>query len=104
MGDTPRDSFELYVDPTTHRLHACRYVMTYASLMPPGTNHAPEHVVVFEDLRTVDGLVVPFKYTNYAADHTPFMTCEVTDWSFTTPFDATTVVRPEGAVVDTTRP
>jgi len=104
VGDTPDDTFELYIHPETHLLKACRYVMTYRAVLPPGAEKAPAHVVVFDQHATVNGLVVPTRFTVYGMDHSVLTTCSVTDWSFDQPFDATLVAMPAGAVMDTTTP
>jgi hypothetical protein len=104
VGDTPEDSFELYVHPETHRLKACRYVMTYRAVLPPGAEKAPAHVVVFDEHDTVGGLVVPTRLTLYGTDRSVIATCSITDWSFDQPFDASKVAMPSGAVMDTTTP
>lgn len=103
-GDTPDDSFELYIHPATHRLMACKYVMTYRALLPPGVERAPEHMLVFEEHATVNGLVVPTRYTIHNMDRSVLARCAIGDWAFDRPFDAAMVAMPEGAVVDTTRP
>lgn len=103
-GDTPDDSFELYIHPVTHRLAACRYVMTYRAVLPPGVERAPDHMLVFEEHATVNGLVVPVRYTIHGMDRSVLAACTISDWAFDRPFDAAMVAMPAGAVVDTTRP
>lgn len=102
-GDTPEDYYVLFIDPVTHRLKGCEYVVTYKALLPPGMKHTPPHVLVFGDHATVDGLVVPTRYTIYEGDAVYF-SCSVDQWSFSVPFDESRMVMPEGAVVDTTQP
>jgi hypothetical protein len=102
-GDTPHDYYRLYIDPVTKRLHACAYVVTYKALMPPGRDSTPEHLLVYEDYSTVNGLVVPVRYTIYEGDHV-MAHCTLRDWSFSAPFDETRMTMPGGAVVDTTTP
>jgi hypothetical protein len=104
-GDTPGDTYQLFIDPETHLLNGVRYYVTYAAVVPEGVPHTPENYIVFDSHDTVDGLVVPTHYVNHhLADQTPFLICTVTDWSFRTPFEPLTVAMPEGAVVDTTTP
>jgi hypothetical protein len=64
----------------------------------------PEHILVYEDFATVDGLVVPTRYTIFATDHTPLAMCSIRDWSFGKPFDAARMTMPEGAIVDESTP
>lgn len=104
VGDTPRDSYLLYIDPQSSRLKACKYVMTYHSMMPEGTNALPEHVLVYEDWATVNGMVVPTRYTIYRTDHTPVGTCSIRDWSFNTRFDEKRMAMPDSAKVDESQP
>jgi hypothetical protein len=104
VGDTPRDYYLLYIDPRSRLLRACEYVVTYAALLPPGVEHTPPHTLVVDDYTEVDGLRVPTGYTTYTANHREYLHCTVSDWSFTKPFDASRMVMPEGAVVDTSSP
>ena len=104
VGDTPDDFYELYIHPDTHRLKACRYVVTYQALVPPGAKHTPEHMLVFDRHETVSGLVVPTRLTIYGMDRSVVARCSISDWSFDQPFDAAMVAMPPGAVVDTTTP
>ena len=46
VGDTPDDYYVLYVDPTTHLLKACRYIVTYAGVLPEGVESTPERIFV----------------------------------------------------------
>lgn len=104
VGDTPDDYYELYIHPDTYRLHACKYIVTYDALLPPGEEHTPEHILVYDEYVTIDGLVVPAHFTIYETDRTVYATCAISDWSFDEPFDETLVEMPEGAVIDTTTP
>jgi hypothetical protein len=104
VGDTPDDVFELFIHPQTHVLLACRYVMTYQAALPPGADRAPDHMVIFDRHETVNGLLVPTRFTVYEMDRRKIGECAVTDWSFNQPFDAAMAMMPEGAVVDTTTP
>lgn len=104
VGDTPDDYYELYVHPETHRLAACRYTVTYRALLPPGAEKTPDHLLVYEAYETVNGLVMPTRFTIYGMDHAVLAKCTVSDWAFDQPFDATRAAMPEGAVVDTTTP
>lgn len=104
VGDTPDDYYLLYIDPETHRLAGCEYIVTYAALLGPDMEHTPPKTLLFESWDTVDGLLVPTAYTIYHADHEPYFSCEIRDWSFDQPFDESRMTMPEGAVVDTTSP
>jgi len=103
-GDTPDDYYRLYIDPVTKRLKACAYVVTYRALLPEGAASTPEHILVFDEHATVNGLVVPTKYTIYGTDHSVIAACSVRDWAFDRPFDEARMVRGEGGVVDSSTP
>jgi hypothetical protein len=100
IGDTPDDYYDLLIDPETGLLKATRYIVTYAALLPEGVESTPEHVLVFDETTTVDGLVVPTHYTVYELDGKVYATCAIRDWSFSRPFDESRMEMPEGAVVD----
>jgi hypothetical protein len=104
VGDTPKDYYILYIDPKSNRLKACEYIATYASILPPGTEAAPPNVLVYEDFATVEGMVVPTRYTIYQKNHTIVASCEIRNWSFKKPFDAARLTKPPGAVVDNSSP
>lgn len=103
-GDTPNDYYELYIDPETHRLAGCEYIVTYAALLPEGMPHTPPHVLLYDGFTEVNGLLVPTGFTIYLEDHTVYAICTVSDWSFSRPFDPSLLEMPEDAVVDTTSP
>ena len=98
-GDTPGDTYRLYIDPESKRLKACKYLMTYRSMMPDSGNAMPEHVVVYEDFATENGLVVPTRYTIYRMDHSPIGTCVIRDWSFEQAFDEKKLAMPDSAAL-----
>jgi hypothetical protein len=102
VGDTPDDYYILFIDPQTYRLHGCEYVVTYPGLVPEGMEHTPPHILIYESLTTVDGLVVPTQFTVYnkGDEKSVYARCAIRDWSFREPFDPTRVKMPEGAVVD----
>lgn len=104
VGDTPDDYFVLYIDPKSHRLKACEYIVTYASLLPSGVAATPPHILVYEEFTTVNGLVVPTRYSIFEKNHSLYATCEIRNWSFKKPFDATRMTMPPGAVVDASSP
>ncbi len=102
-GDTPKDYYRLYIDPTTHRLKACDYVVTYKALMGEGESSSPEHCLVYDDFTTTHGLVVPTHFTIYEGDKL-LTACAISDWSFSKPFDEKRMTMPDSAVVDTSTP
>ena len=104
VGDTPDDYYILYIHPETYRLTACRYVVTYAELLPEGVRSSPEHILVYDTWETVDGLVVPTLVTVYERDKTPYYGCEIGAWSFRKAFDAQRMVMSDDAQLDTSKP
>jgi hypothetical protein len=93
------DSYRLYIDPATKRLRG----FSYRGMVPPGMQSAPEHIVTYDSLATMDGLVVPVAYTIHETDSV-YATCSIRNWTFGAPFDEARMTMPEGAVVDTTGP
>jgi hypothetical protein len=104
VGDTPDDYYYLYIDPDTKRLKATRYIVTYQALLPEGVESAPEHILVFDETTTVDGLLVPTHYMVYQLDGSLYASCSIQDWSFNRPFDESRLEMPEGATVDESTP
>jgi hypothetical protein len=102
-GDTPDDYYILYIDPKSHRLKACEYIVTYAALLPPGERATP-HILVYEAYETVDGIIVPARYTIFDKSHSMIAKCEIRNWSFKKPFDTTRMTMPRDAVVDPSTP
>jgi hypothetical protein len=103
-GDTPGDTYRLYIDPESKRLKACAYTVTYRALLPDSVDSMPEHILVYEDFATVEGLVVPTRYTIYSTDRTPLAICEIRDWSFDRPFNEKRMTMPDSAIVDESKP
>jgi hypothetical protein len=104
VGDTPDDYYVLYIDPKTHKMKGCRYVVTYKGLLPEGMTKTPEHILIFDEFATVEGLQVPTHYTIYETDHKVYADCGISNWSFQKPFDSARMTMPEGAVVDDSTP
>jgi hypothetical protein len=103
VGDTPDDYYLLYIDPETFRLKANRYIVTYRDILPDGVTSTPEHLLVYDEFETVDGLLVPKKFTVFEEERV-YAACEIGEWSFTDTFDEARMTMPEGAVVDDSDP
>jgi hypothetical protein len=100
-GDSPRDSYLLFIDPQIRQLRAVEYVATYAGALPPGRTAFPPNVLLYEEHTAVKGLVVPTRYEFFAKEgHKPIATVKVSEWSFSRPFDESRLVMPAGAVED----
>ncbi len=104
VGDTPGDYYLLYIHPETHRLAATEYIVTYRAILPEGVTASSPNTLVYDDFATTSGLTVPTAYSIYEPDQTLYATCDIRDWSFEKPFDASRMVMPEGAVVDESTP
>lgn len=104
VGDTPDDSYILFIDPTSYRLKANEFVVTYADLLPPDAEASPPFLLVYEEFTTVGGLTVPTKASIYPKDRSAQGSYEWRNWSFNKPFDEARMLMPENAVVDTSSP
>jgi hypothetical protein len=104
VGDTPDDYYVLFIDSKSHQLKACEYIATYAAIQPPDTKASPPHILVYENFATIDGLVVPTRYSIYDKSHKLVASCQIRNWSFKKPFDSTRMTKSPSAVVDTSRP
>jgi hypothetical protein len=105
VGDTPGDYYLLFIHPETKRLRACEYIVTYASILPPGAKATPPNLLLYEEHATVEGLVVPVRAEIFRKEgHVPTATLRFRDWSFSKPFDASKLAMPPGAVVDQSKP
>jgi len=102
-GDTPDDYYRLYIDPTSKQLKGCAYVVTYKALLPEGVTSTPEHIVVYDEMATVSGLLVPTRYTIYEGDAV-YAKCTIRNWAFDRPFDEARMAMPQGATLDTSTP
>lgn len=103
IGDTPDDYYDLLIHPETHRLRANRYIVTYSSLLPEAVEHTPEHLLIYDDWASVDGLLVPTSFTIYE-DGNVYAACQIRNWSFQKPFDESRLEMPAGAVIDDSQP
>ncbi|MDA0204890.1 MAG: hypothetical protein O3A53_20620 [Acidobacteria bacterium] len=104
IGDSPGDTYTLYVDKETDMVAGIRYTVTYgrqpraAGDEPPG-----ETLMLYQDYTTVDGLTVPkhFYGSNFANGEVVNFKNEAwaDEISYTQPFDATQLEMPEGAKI-----
>jgi len=102
--DNPNDYYRLYIDRKTKQLKACAYALTYRAMLPDSVDTMPERLLVYEDFQTVNGLLVPTKYTIYSGPGQPIASCVIRDWSFKRPFDEGRMTRPAEAAIDSTTP
>ena len=104
VGDTPDDWYELYIHPTSYRLKACRYVVTYDELLPEGVDATPPHILVYDEWEREEGLMVPSRFTIYEEDGSVYAKCVISGWSFSEPFDESRMAMPPGAMMDESHP
>jgi len=64
VGDSPGDSYTLYVHPETGRVRAIRYTVSYGRDVEPGAD-LPETLLYYNDPVTVDGLTVATSFEGY---------------------------------------
>lgn len=67
VGDTPDDWYILYRDPATDRLAGMAYIVTYGKAVEDA-EQAP-HAIVYHDYQTVDGVVLPMRWTFHNWSH-----------------------------------
>ena len=104
VGDTPDDSYTLYIDPKSYRLRAIELVVTYADFRSPLGDPSAPIVFLYEEFATVDGLTVPTKSSIHLQDGTPMGSYEWRDWSFSKSFDESRMVMSSDAVLDDSSP
>ena len=100
VGDTPGDTYTLYVHPDTRQVDAIRYTVSYGQDVAPGAD-LPETLFAYEDYVTVDGLTVATRFEGYSfADggRGDFKNEAAADSiSFRRPFDASQLEPPSNA-------
>jgi hypothetical protein len=64
VGDTPGDTYTLYLDKGTGRVDAIRYTVSYGRDVEPGAD-LPQTFFDYEGYVTVDGLTVPTRFEGY---------------------------------------
>jgi len=89
----PRDSYELYIDPETHRLSGVMQHWTYAGRLDsaglPAAVTAISQLFVPDDFVEVNGLVWPGNYTAYTPELEVAARGRFFEYDFARPFDAT---------------
>lgn len=89
--DGPRDHYELYVDPDSHRLSGVMQHWTYAGRLntaglPPSVE-AISQLFVPENFVEINGLIWPHEYTAYAPDGALAARGRFFDYDFARPLD-----------------
>lgn len=105
-GDTPKDSYRLFIDPLTYRLMAAEYVMTYTTMMRNGAKASPPSIFVWEETADVGGLIVPTRYTVYwSHDHSVAVKDgRIDHWAFDARFDESQLEMPPDGTPDASTP
>jgi len=65
IGDSPGDTYTLYLDKETDQVDAIRYTVSYGRDVEPGAD-LPETLFDYQDYVTVHGLTVPTYFEGYA--------------------------------------
>ena len=65
VGESPGDSYTLYMHPETGLVEAIRYTVSYGRDVPPGAD-LPETLFYYDDHVTVDGLTTATAYRGYS--------------------------------------
>ncbi len=102
VGDSPGDTYTLYVDKETDMVAAIRYTVTYGR--PAGGDPARpsrETQLRYDDYTTVDGLTVAKHFVGYNFADGAVVDFKNEAWcdeiSFTQPFDESRLAMPEDA-------
>lgn len=104
VGDSPGDTYVLYVDQTTMRVRAIRYTVTYFSGKQP-SDEAPtrETLFYYDEYVTVSGLTVPTRFRGFLFENGEKGAFKNDAWaseiSFGGPFDSAALKAPAGARV-----
>jgi hypothetical protein len=64
VGDSPGDTYTLYLDKDAGQVDAIRYTVSFGRDVEPGAD-LPETFFDYEDYVTVDGLTVPTRFEGY---------------------------------------
>ena len=87
----PRDTYELYIDPDSHRLAGVMQNWTYAGRLDsaglPSSVHAISQLFVPDTDIEVNGLVWPHTYTAYTPENDIAAKGRFFDYDFSRPFD-----------------
>ena len=98
VGDSPGDTYTLYINQETGLVDAIRYSVTFGRRRPSPGEDVRESLLYYLDYVMVDGLRTPSRFVGYAFDNgqkgEERTRAHVTDISFRTPFDASRLEMP----------
>jgi hypothetical protein len=101
----PRDSYELYIDPDTHRLSAVMQHWTYAGRLDsarlPVTVQAISQLFVPDTFVEVSGLLLPHTYKAFTPEHELAAEGRFFDYDLARAFDESVLQPPESVEWDT---
>jgi len=102
VGDSPGDTYKLYLDQADNTVHAIRYTVTYGQ-DPSEVEDPRETLFYYEELKAADGLTTARRYDGYWFDEGAKGEFKNEAWatelSYTKPFDESQLKMPEGAKV-----
>lgn len=102
VGDSPGDTYTLYLDQDSDQVHAIRYTVTFGRDVEPGADLS-ETFFDYQDYVTVDGLTVPTRFEgySYSEEEGPADTLRneaaADSISYRRPFDESKLAPPENA-------
>ncbi len=108
IGDSPGDTYTLYLHPQTRRVEAVLYTVTYGRAYEPSPDGPPPPMngtlFYYQDYTTVDGLTVPTRFRGYRYRDGVQGDLRNEAWaseiSFREPFDESRLVMPEDARIE----
>lgn len=108
VGDSPGDTYTLYLDPETRRVAAVLYTVTFGDAYePPAGEPEPNTsgtLFYYSDYTTVDGLTVPTRFRGYSYRDGVQGDLRNEAWaseiSFHEPFDESRLVMPAGGRIE----
>lgn len=99
VGDSPDDTYVLYVNKETSLVDAIRYTVTYGRGGQPAGEPLRETLFYYEEYVTVDGLTVATRFRGFNVLDGVVKDFKNEAWadeiSFTKPFDASRLIMPE---------
>ena len=102
IGDSPGDTYTLYVNKTTNMVDAIRYTVTFGRT--ERSANPRETLMYYLDYETIDDLTVPTRFEGYSFSDgvkgAQRSSAWVSDISFRQPFDAIRLERPDDARVE----
>ena len=102
VGDTPGDTYTLYLDKASGQVDAIRYTVSFGRDVEPGADLS-ETFFDYQDYVTVDGLTVPTRFEGYSYSDAEGPGSTMQSWaradsiSYRRPFDASQLEPPPNA-------